>query len=73
MQVQAKPVEKVNIVDVHNQFVSTCTKSKAHRLGLLHPVIIAEVQNQKGEWLLVKQSPDRQDPAFGNRGRIRNH
>jgi len=53
--------EKVDILDGKGTIVSTCTKKEAHEKGLLHKTVVAEVINSKGEWLLVKQAPDRQD------------
>jgi 8-oxo-dGTP pyrophosphatase MutT (NUDIX family) len=53
--------ELVDIVDEKNQVLYRSQKSDAHAKGLLHRTILAEVRNQKGEWLLVKQAGDRQD------------
>ncbi len=53
----------VDIVDQDNQVLYQSSKQTAHEKGLLHRTIIAEVINSKGEWLLVKQAEDRQDPG----------
>ena len=54
-------MEKVDIVDKNLKVLYSTTKAKAHEKGLLHPTIIAEVINTKGEWLLVKQASHKQD------------
>ncbi|MFA6005365.1 MAG: NUDIX domain-containing protein [Patescibacteria group bacterium] len=56
--------EKVDIVNEEDVVISTALKSEAHAQGLLHRVVLAEVVNEKGEWLLVKQAADRQDPGL---------
>lgn len=53
--------EKVDIVDSDNIIVATVLKKEAHEKGLLHRCVIGMIRNSKGEWLLVKQSADRQD------------
>ncbi len=53
--------ELVDIVDADNNVIGTISKKEAHEKGLLHPCVVAMIRNSKGEWLLVKQSPDRQD------------
>lgn len=55
--------ELIDIVDEHDKVVGTAMKSEAHDKGLLHRTVISEVVNQKGEWLLVLQADDRQDPG----------
>ncbi len=55
--------EPVDILDHNLTRINTVTKSLAHIKGLLHPVIISEVINSKGEWLLVRQASDRQDAS----------
>lgn len=54
-------MEKVDIVDKNLKPLYSTTKAVAHKKGLLHPTIIAEVINSKGEWLLVKQAGHKQD------------
>jgi len=55
--------EIVDVVDEQCAIVGTISKKEAHRKGLLHPTVIAEVINKKGEWLLVTQAKDRQEPG----------
>ncbi len=56
-------MEKVDIVDENLKVLFTVSKQEAHDKGLLHPTVIAEVINSKGEWLLVKQAGHKQDPG----------
>lgn len=58
---QRTPEEKVEIVDEDLNVLQTATKLKAHTNGLLHPIVIGEVRNSKGEFLLVKQASFMQD------------
>ncbi len=53
--------EIVDIVDGKNKFLFSIEKQEAHAKGLLHRTILAQLINSKGEWILVKQSSDRQD------------
>lgn len=54
-------MEKVDIVDENNKVLYQTTKKQAHKKGLLHRTIIAELINSMGRWILVKQAIDRQD------------
>jgi isopentenyldiphosphate isomerase len=54
--------EMVDIINENNQVIKQELKSAAHLQGLLHRTILVEVINSKGEYLLVKQASDRQDP-----------
>ena len=54
-------MELVDIVDEHLQITGTTSKEEAHEKGLLHKTVVAEVFNSKGEMLLVRQSPHKQD------------
>lgn len=54
-------MERVDIVDENNHVISQATKIEAHKRGLLHRTIIAEVIDNKGKWILVRQAADRQD------------
>lgn len=54
-------MEKVDIVDENLKVIYSIDKQIAHEKGLLHPTIVAEVINSKGEWLLVKQAGHKQD------------
>jgi len=55
--------ELIDIVTAENVVSGQAMKSVAHVQGLLHRTILAEIINSKGEWMLVKQSGDRQDPG----------
>lgn len=54
-------VEMVDVVDPDNNVLFCVTKEKAHKEGLLHRTILGQLINSKREWILVKQSSDRQD------------
>ncbi len=54
-------MEYVDIVDKDVKVIGKAPKVEAHKKGLLHPTVIAEVINSKGEWLLVKQASHKQD------------
>lgn len=54
-------MEFVDVVNEKDVIVGRVSKKYAHKKGLLHRTVIAEVINSKGEWLLVKQASDRQD------------
>lgn len=53
--------ELVDIVDTKGKFIEVMEKREAHKLGLLHRVVIAIVIDSRGRWLLVKQSKGKQD------------
>lgn len=55
------PEELVDIFDENENFIKVVTKSQAHSEGLLHKTVISEVINSNGEWLMIKQSKDKQD------------
>jgi 8-oxo-dGTP pyrophosphatase MutT (NUDIX family) len=55
--------EIVHIVDEENQPLYQTSKKEAHQKGLLHPIIIAELKDSQGNFILVKQADDRQDPG----------
>ncbi len=54
-------MEYVDIVDKNLKVLYSIDKQEAHNKGLLHPTVISEVINSKGEWLLVKQASHKQD------------
>lgn len=54
-------MEFVDAINEHNETIAQVSKEDAHAKGILHRCVIAEVKNSNGEWLLVKQSADRQD------------
>lgn len=56
-------MEKVDVVDDNLKILYSTSKQEAHDKGLLHPTVISEVVNSKGEWLLVKQASHKQDPG----------
>jgi isopentenyl-diphosphate Delta-isomerase len=53
--------EFVDIVDESLRVSGTILKSEAHKLGLLHKCIIAELFNSRGEMLLIKPASHKQD------------
>ena len=53
--------EMVDVVDSKNKFLFSIEKQEAHKKGLLHRTVLVQLINSKGEWILVKQSSDRQD------------
>lgn len=53
--------EMVDIVNDKNEVTGSCSKAEAHAKGLLHRTVVSEVKTQAGDWILVKQAPDRQD------------
>ena len=53
--------EIVPVVDAAGHVLSMTTKKNAHDVGLLHPTILAEVIDSRGNWILVRQSTGRQD------------
>lgn len=55
--------EPVDIVDEDDQVSYQTTKGEAHTHGFLHRTVIAELINSRGEWTLVKQAADRQNPG----------
>lgn len=54
-------LEMVDVVDPDNNILFCVTKERAHKEGLLHRTILAQLINSKGKWILVKQASDRQD------------
>lgn len=53
-------MEKVDIVNEHNQVIATETRERAHLMGLLHGCVIAELKIEN-DWIFVKQSAHMQD------------
>jgi 8-oxo-dGTP pyrophosphatase MutT (NUDIX family) len=53
--------EMVDVVDADGNVLSQVLKSEAHTKGLLHKTVISQIHNSKDEWVLVKQTSDRQD------------
>ncbi len=53
--------EQVDIVDEEGNFIEVVSKKEAHEKGLLHKVVVAEVINSQGRWLMTKQSASKQD------------
>lgn len=56
-------MEIIDIVDEKDTVLYKVSKEEAHQKGLLHRTVIAEVIDEFGKLILVKQSPDRQDPG----------
>ncbi len=55
--------EMVDVVDERGKVLYPVLKTEAHQEGLLHKTVIAGVVNSKGQIMLVKQAPDRQEPG----------
>ena len=53
--------EQVDVVDELGNIVSAIPKSVAHKHGLLHKTVIAELINSHGEFCFVRQASDKQD------------
>jgi isopentenyl-diphosphate delta-isomerase len=53
--------EEIEVVDADNNVLYAATKAEAHKKGLLHRTVIAELRDPHGNITLVKQAPDRQD------------
>lgn len=53
--------EQLDIINYDNQVIGQIGKSVAHRDGLLHRIVIAQLINSKGEYCFVCQASDRQD------------
>lgn len=56
--------ERVDVVSKDNKILFSVVKQEAHKKGLLHRTILAQLINSRGEWILVKQSSDRQDAGL---------
>ena len=54
-------LEMVDVVDKNNKVLFVIAKQDAHKKGLLHRTILAQLINSKDKWILVKQASDRQD------------
>lgn len=54
-------MERVDVVNENNQVIGQASKADCHKKGLLHRTIIAEIIDSQGNWVLIKQSSDRQD------------
>ncbi|HEV7423628.1 MAG TPA: NUDIX hydrolase [Candidatus Paceibacterota bacterium] len=53
--------ELMDIVDSEGNFLQTLLKREAHEKGLLHKVVLSQVIDSRGRWLLVKPVAGRQD------------
>jgi isopentenyldiphosphate isomerase len=56
-------MEMVDIIDEQGNILYQTSKKEAHEKGLLHKTVIAEVINSQGQMVMIKQTPDRQDPG----------
>jgi isopentenyl-diphosphate Delta-isomerase len=56
--------ELVDIVDENGNFLKVVSKKEAHEKGLLHKVVITEVINSKGYWIMTKQAKGKQDVGY---------
>jgi isopentenyl-diphosphate delta-isomerase len=54
-------MEHVDIVDKNNTILYQTSKEEAHKKGLLHRTVIAEVIDPEGNFILVKQNDHKQD------------
>lgn len=54
--------ELIDVINEQNVVVGTTGKLVAHKDGLLHRIVIAELVNSRGQYCFVKQASDRQDP-----------
>ncbi len=57
------PQEIVDIVNENDEILYQVTKQEAHNKGLLHRTVICEVIDSKGNWTLVQQHTQKQDPG----------
>ncbi len=53
--------ELVDNVDEEGNFLKVVSKQEAHEKGLLHKVVVAEIIDSQGRWLMAKQSKHKQD------------
>lgn len=53
--------EQVDVVDEKCNVLYSTSKDNTHVKGFLHRIVIAEIRDSKGNWILVKQARDRQD------------
>lgn len=53
--------ELVDIITTGGEYLQTVPKSQAHKDGLLHKTVIAELINSRGEFCFVRQAGDKQD------------
>lgn len=51
----------VDIITENGDVIGQVPKDEAHKKGLLHCCVVAEVIDSQGNWTLVKQAADRQD------------
>lgn len=56
--------ELIDIVNKKGKVIGTATRAEAHEKGLLHKTVLAQVHDSKGNWILIRQSADRQDPGM---------
>ena len=56
-------MEMVDIVDEKLNFLYRTSKGESHQKGSLHKCVIAEVINSKGEIMLARPRPHKQDPG----------
>ena len=55
--------EFVDIIDQDDRVLYQATRSQAHVQGLPHRCVLAMLITPRQEWILVRQSADRQDPG----------
>ena len=54
-------IENVDIVNENDEILFSVPKTEAHQKGLLHRTVIAEIKDKQGRWILIRQSPIKQD------------
>lgn len=55
--------EQIDIINEKNVIIGASGKTRAHREGLLHRIVIGEIINSKGQYCFVQQAANRQDPG----------
>ncbi len=63
MNINPDAIEIIDIIDKNNNIKCKMSKLDAHTKGLLHKTVIAEVRDESGRFLLVKQASHKQDPG----------
>lgn len=53
--------EIVDVVDEKDEVVYQVSKKEAHQKGLLHRIVISEIRDTAGNWIMTRQASDRQD------------
>ena len=56
-------MEEIDIIDDNGSVLFQVSKDEAHKKGLLHKTVIAQVFDSEKRWLLVRQAKHKQDPG----------